>query len=73
MPMFKVKMSEPGRRFPHFGDLKDGDVITAETQPSDGVTWSWSETVAKSAEPVAAEPVVPESALPPVTPESPAS
>lgn len=65
MPKFKVSMSEPERFFPTFGHLHDGDVVTVDEQPSDGVTWSWSEADK------AAEPVVP--AQPPVVPDQPAS
>jgi phage tail protein X len=63
MPMFKIKLAEPVRMFPAYGDLHDGDVIDAAEQPADGVTWTWVETVAKTAEPVAADPVMPETAL----------
>lgn len=66
MPNYKIKLSEPERLFTAFGHLKDGDVVTADEQPGDGVTWTWSETTAKKAEPVAETPAVPDSAQPPV-------
>lgn len=65
MPKFKVTMAEPGRFFPAYGHLKDGDVIDVAEQPADGVVWSWA-PADDGAEPVASEPVVPDSALPPV-------
>jgi hypothetical protein len=63
MPNYKIKLSEPDRRFVDFGLLVDGDVVTADKQPADGVTWSWFEA-GRDAKPVAAAPVVPDSALP---------
>lgn len=65
MPKFQVTMAEPERLFPAYGHLKNGDVIDAATQPADGVTWSWA-AADKDTKPVAADPVTPDSALPPV-------
>jgi len=78
MPNYKIKLSEPERLFPAFGHLKDGDVVTADEQPGDGATWSWTETTAKKASPVAEEAAVPDNAqpvviTPPQAPAEPAS
>jgi hypothetical protein len=66
MPKFRLKISESERLFPAYGTLKNGDVVEAESQPPDGDMWSWTETTAQRANPVAEEPVVPDNAQPPV-------